>query len=438
MGGSSVFGDDFGFTAQESLETQLVEENIIGSGPTSTVYRVRQDGVQVAVKRLAPELRLNPALIAAYRKEFEIGRSLKHDGLPVYRKLRADLKEVYIVEDFIDGINLEDFLATEEGKAYFHKKGSVDLFLRQLLGVVAYLHRSGVIHCDLKPANIMLRHSDRAVMVIDLDKAYCDTHDRTHGGTPGFSEPLHGAKPTAAKDFAAIACILEQIYGGEKKIPRKLRRFHDLCNKPGVSADELRDALRLTSQKFWTLTGLGAACIVVIMLGIVVFQNKEEPASESVEYLKIDKDTPDITESEANISSSDGGEEPAFSPIATEPKVNSPANLKSTGSEDKITDFDIRMADYSKMAETSLAYLRSGKVTTEEFQQMLTKLEALWSSNYNEILDDYRNSHPKATEAEVYQAVISASAESKAFRTMNDFNKELLDTINARNNAIRF
>lgn len=445
MSETSEFSGDFGLESHDSVESQLGPENICGTGATCTVYRIRQDGVLVALKRLNSDLRHNSALIAAYRKEFEIGRKLRHEGLPVFRKLRADQQDVYIIEDFIDGVNLQDFLSSEDGKAYFQKEKNVSQFLSQLLDVVTYLHRSGIIHCDLKPENIMLRHTDRAAMLIDLDKAYCDTHDLTHGGTPGISDPLQPeVKPTAAKDFAAIGRIAELISDPGKWHNRKFRRFRNLCNNPDVSTEQLQQALKASANKSWTVTGIVIACIAIITLASVVFLNNvvfinnKERSVEGEENLKINSD-PIEPNSSGVDESSRGVSEPS---ILTQPQEDSAlsqdSKVKSPRPTAEISDFDTRMTNFIKTAEAGLASLRSGNLPDEALQQLAGKLETLWTSSYNKMLDDYRQNHPDASEAEVYQAVINASGSSKALRIMNAVNNEMLDTLRERSKAIKF
>lgn len=91
---ASGFSSDFVRPSAASAVAQFTPENICGEGATSVVYHMRLDGLRVAVKRLKAEQRGNPTCVAAYRKEYIIGRVLKHDSLPLYRELRADEDEV--------------------------------------------------------------------------------------------------------------------------------------------------------------------------------------------------------------------------------------------------------------------------------------------------------------------------------------------------------
>ncbi len=142
--------------SEDLVRNSFTDKNICGESTSCIVYHTRWQGLRVAVKRLKAEYRTDPRYVESYRKEYQLGRQLKHDALPVYREMHEDANEVYIVMDFIDGVSLKGFLASDDGPEYFSSLDNLKRFLTQLLGVVAYLHRSGIIHCDIKPANIML------------------------------------------------------------------------------------------------------------------------------------------------------------------------------------------------------------------------------------------------------------------------------------------
>ncbi len=339
----SSFGSDFSERSDSAVINGFTEENVCGEGASCVVYKMRLGGLQVAVKRLRPEYRTNPAFISSYRKEYQIGQRLKHDALPVYRDFIESGEEVYMVMDYIDGVSLQDFLLTDEGKQYFRSDKNVRRFFSELLGVIAYLHRSGVIHCDLKPANVLLRHSDRGVMLIDLDKSYSDTLDCTHGGTPTVSSPMvEGNKPTAQKDYAAISRLLEILEGSVPNFPKsKFRRFQRLCRKGDVSSEMLIEAIKTPSRfRFW-LIGISFACLAVsaILWGVQDKSNVSESQTDSKGSVK---DTvivvKKIEESSVPVTS-----------IPLENESNKARFLDVT-----LKDFDMRMADFYQLAEASM------------------------------------------------------------------------------------
>ncbi|MDE6339090.1 MAG: protein kinase, partial [Muribaculaceae bacterium] len=259
---SSDFGSGFTAKSFDSVTAGFKDENVCGVGASCVGYRIKHNDIHVAVKRLRRELIHKAEFVSSYRKEFRIGQRLKHDALPVYRNLRDDLEEVYIEMDYIDGITVEDFIRTQAGREYLTSVENVRRFLRELLNVVNYLHRSGVIHCDLKPANIMLRHSDRSVMLLDLDKSYSDILSSNSGGTKSFSEPMpFGEKPTAYKDISAIGRIVDVMADNVPGFPlSRFKRFRKECLNESFSDRRLSAALERKGSRNW-----------FILIGILFF-----------------------------------------------------------------------------------------------------------------------------------------------------------------------
>ena len=266
---SSDFGSGLNSDNLDSVPFYLNDENVCGEGATCHVYRKHLNGMQVAVKRLKSEFTSNPTYVAAYRKEFQIGQRLKHDALPTYREFKEDSLGIYIVMDYVDGISLEDFIHISEGQEYFRSWDNVRSFFKQLLSVVGYLHRCGVIHCDIKPANIMLRHIDLGVMLLDLDKAYSDVLDTSHGGTVSVSAPLsYGEKPTAQKDFVAVGKVMDCIAAAVTGFPRlRFRKFRNDCLSGTASIDSLTHKLQGSSGKWlWRI----AVVVFMSVAGILI------------------------------------------------------------------------------------------------------------------------------------------------------------------------
>ncbi len=426
----SGFGSEFPVLSRESVTAQFLPENICGEGAECTVYRVRLDGLLVAAKRLSERQRLNAGFVAAYRKEFEIGRRLRHDALPVYREIRADAVEVYIVMDYIDGDNLDDFAETAEGRDYFRDEENMRKFLTELLNVVGYLHRSGVVHCDLKPANIMLRHSDRAAMLIDLDKAYCDTHDLTHGGTPGISDAVNRPeKPTADKDFAAIGRVVDIITGGDKNgIPRAFRRFRSLCDAPGVSADKLRRSLQRPDLPISTVINAIAALSIVVVIGVVLFADRRGHDADIRPSLVEDTITQSAREVERGMRATRE---------ADNKTVELSAAHRKAPEKGQMTDFDSGMKKFTEAALSATATLRSGKLTDSELQSLAAQVSDLYLTTCDELREEYKRKHPDASDSDAHTALANALGNSRTIQIMQSFNKELLDTVNARTEKIR-
>lgn len=400
----------------ESIISGFTDENICGAGATCRVYQMNLQGLHVAVKRLRDEYVSNPIHEAAFRKEYSIGRQLKHDALPVYKDMRVDDNYVYIIMDFVDGRSVSELLETEEGRQYFSNPDNVRRFLSDLVGVVGYLHRKGVIHCDIKPANIMLRHSDRGVMLIDLDKAYCDTLDTTHGGTSGFSNPLNSdEKPTARKDFAAIGMVLDYISEITPNFPgSRFRLFRRECDNLETISEKLIDALRPQSHIGFGVAAVLLCLIIICVIGYYMYKNSLGDVDE-------------VSETEMPANSNDS--------IISEPQhIDIPDN-KPASQEGRviiISDFDSRMEKFIMETNGILAELSSGTVTDREISEMMSEVVNNYTSAYNDLLTELKKEHPNAAGIDVELALARASENSHASSIMQQFTQAVRDTIVAR------
>ena len=119
----------------------------------------------------------------------------------------------YLVQQFIDGQDLEKELANE-GKFNQHQ---IRELLLSLLPVLDFLHHQSVpvIHRDIKPANIIRRRGDRELILVDFGAAKQATHTMlaktgTTIGSPEYVAPEQArGKPAFASDIYSlgVTCI---------------------------------------------------------------------------------------------------------------------------------------------------------------------------------------------------------------------------------------
>ena len=196
---SSQFSDNQPrFEAIEQMETH---------GATCDTFRVKLYGKLHFLKRLKSEYAGDIRYQEALLKEFETGYRLEHPNLVRYLSLDKD----GILMEYVDGETLSQRLS--QNPDYFKQRKNTDKLVRQLLGVLGYLHCHQVLHLDLKPDNILLTHINDDVKLIDLGFCYTDTFADTQGHTNAFAAPeqLVGKKVDARSDIYAFGKILELL-----------------------------------------------------------------------------------------------------------------------------------------------------------------------------------------------------------------------------------
>jgi tRNA A-37 threonylcarbamoyl transferase component Bud32 len=220
----------------------------IGRGATSTVYRAEHVrlGRTAAVKLLAPALGEHD-FRERFVRESKLAASLDHPSIvPIFDAGEQD-GLLYIAMACVDGSDLKALLV-EEGR----------LPLRRTLRIVAQIasaldaaHARGLVHRDVKPANILVGAGDRAFLsdfgvVKELSTAGMT---RTGGfvGTIAYSSPeqIEGRDVDARTDEYALACVLFECLVGTSPFHRSSEvavlnaHLHDSPPKLTKTAPEL-------------------------------------------------------------------------------------------------------------------------------------------------------------------------------------------------------
>ncbi len=148
---------------QSLLAGQYTIEREIGRGGMGVVYLARDDRLDrpVAIKVLPPALAANPELRERFLREARTSAQLAHPNIvPVYRADEVG-GVAFFAMGYVDGENLADRLRV---RGPLPVPEAVQL-LREAAWALAYAHARGVVHRDVKPANILIeRGSNRAVV----------------------------------------------------------------------------------------------------------------------------------------------------------------------------------------------------------------------------------------------------------------------------------
>ena len=159
---------------------QIIDE--IGKGGVGIIYRAWHLNLEkyVVVKKIKD----NYVGILEARGEVDILKKLHHSNLPqVYDFLQVN-QEVYTVMDFIDGHDLKYYI--DHGYRFDEK--TLWYWLTQLCEVLEYLHRHGILHLDIKPANIMLTPEGQ-IYLIDFNISLSGEYDTLSGISEYYASP---------------------------------------------------------------------------------------------------------------------------------------------------------------------------------------------------------------------------------------------------------
>ncbi len=191
----------------------------IGLGGMATVYKAYHAAMDryVAIKVLPQHLARDPNFRARFQREARAIARLEHLYiLPVY-DAGEDEGIPYLVMRYTDSGDLSDLIARQS----LTIARAVQL-ISQVAAGLAYAHRLGVIHRDVKPANVLLsRAGDVLLTDFGIAKIYEETlqltSEGTMVGTPAYMAPeqVQGQPVDARTDIYALGVVLYQALTGE-------------------------------------------------------------------------------------------------------------------------------------------------------------------------------------------------------------------------------
>ncbi len=116
---------------------------------------------------------LQPSFLQDLRLRFLTEtRTLKHLGhhkqIPQLISCFEENERFYLVQEFIEGHSLSAELPENKNPEYLWSENGVVKFLKDVLSVLEYVHSQGVIHCDVKPENLIRRARDGKLVLIDF------------------------------------------------------------------------------------------------------------------------------------------------------------------------------------------------------------------------------------------------------------------------------
>jgi eukaryotic-like serine/threonine-protein kinase len=239
-------------------------QKLIGAGLMGRVYLAWQKSLDrpVAVKYLRKSFHHDPGAVVRFLSEARTVAKLRHPHIVGIHGLgRTPQGGYFIVMDWIDGCDLAEVI---------HRRGTVEVpealrWMREACAALERAHALGIIHCDLKPGNLLL-DVDGHIHITDfgLSRSLADesrTNDRIEGTAP-FMAPeqvsSHWGKIDARTDVYGLGAVLYTLLTGVP--PSQGRTLADVLANV-ISAHPIPPAGELRPNLPPTLTRLCTRCL---------------------------------------------------------------------------------------------------------------------------------------------------------------------------------
>jgi len=195
-------------------------EELLGRGGMAVVYRARDLMLErvVAVKVLRKPYASDPDFRERFRQEARSAANLSHPNIVTVHDFVLDSDLLFIVMEYVPG---KDLKTIQREKGRFSITEAIDLTVQACSGI-GYAHRAGLVHCDVKPQN-MLVTPDKRLKVVDFGIARAlatispDERVDIVWGSPQYFSPEQaaGMAPSPASDVYSIGVVFYEMLTGQ-------------------------------------------------------------------------------------------------------------------------------------------------------------------------------------------------------------------------------
>ena len=276
---SSEFNSSVNFGSENELEQPLKIES-----RRFLYLRVRKHGLLQFVKKPRPDYAHDLVTLKALHKEFTICFPLSHPSVVRY----VDLKDNSLFEEYVDGKSLKDMI--EEGDSRLEDEAFIRRIGIQLFEGLEYLHRNGILHLDIKPANLMITNSGDNLKIIDFGCAVSTLDDTTPGFTPEYKAPEQGKMPSdCTTDIYLAGKVLEGLVGKNKKWRKFIRKATatdpaDRYTNASAALEAFRKCNDTRSLFIKYVMIFGIIAITVAAIFLISFSTKNSEKIKSSEF----------------------------------------------------------------------------------------------------------------------------------------------------------
>lgn len=218
------------------LNNRYQLEERLGSGGMAMVYRARDLMLErpVAIKLLRADFSNDPDFRERFRQEARAAANLSHPNIVTVHDFGLDnAGRLFIVMEYVPGTDL---------KSIMQRRGRLGLdeglaLIVQACAGLGYAHRAGLVHCDVKPQN-MLVTPDQRLKVVDFGIARAlatitpDERSEIVWGSPQYFSPEQaaGGAPSPASDVYSLGVVMFEMLTGQLPFsassPEELARLH--------------------------------------------------------------------------------------------------------------------------------------------------------------------------------------------------------------------
>ena len=349
----------------------------------AVLYRVRKAGKYFIIK--TPKEK-DGRSIAMLKREYELSIGRQHPNVVnVFTFEESTVVGPGIIMEYVDGRTLTAFLAENPTPAMRRR------VFEQLLQAVAYIHRSGIVHNDIKPENILVTRADNDVRLIDFGLADDDAHylARTLGCTPTYASPellMQEKDIDARSDIYSLGVIMMELFGN------RYMRIAGRClsaqrEKRYANAEQLLAAFRHRNRPLKISATVATALLLLLPLLSAYHSSvrnaREISRQKAVAEQRVAVRDSLLTSVENDVAAIYG---------CVDDSVSNATYFEFANNN--ILSFYEMMGEYNEANISSIADPEISSIVTDRYMQLLNKAQALLWEKANHLPSFYKSDLP--------------------------------------------
>ncbi len=225
----------------EILNDRYQLDEQLGEGGMAIVYQASDLMLErtIAVKILRKDFSSSKAFQERFKEEARAAANLTHPSIVTVHDFGFDKDQLFIVMEYVPGTDLKEIIKQSGPLPIDHASR---LFIQACAGI-GYAHRAGLVHCDIKPHNMLIT-PDHRLKVTDFGIARAlasvkhDEQSQAIWGSPAYFSPEQaaGRAPSPASDVYSLGVVFFEMLTGELPFsdpsPQELALLHRFETPP--------------------------------------------------------------------------------------------------------------------------------------------------------------------------------------------------------------